>query len=128
LQHIFQYVKQFLAALLLFSIVCQVFSTSLLVVGFEVNQKYIVEHLCVNKDKPMMHCNGHCHLQKRLNDDEKNQNATPVNAKESFEISYCNTIEETTFFNQTLIGVVNTFYNQSLLSPAMDSIFHPPSC
>jgi len=41
-----------------------------------INYDYIVETLCVNRDKPAMKCNGRCHLSKQLvkeksNDDEK---------------------------------------------------------
>ena len=28
--------------------------------------------LCVNKDKPKMHCNGKCHLKKEIKETEKN--------------------------------------------------------
>ena len=30
------------------------------------NQKYIATHLCVNRDKPWMHCDGKCYLHKKL--------------------------------------------------------------
>lgn len=30
------------------------------------NYNYIAKELCVNKDKPVMHCNGKCHLMKEL--------------------------------------------------------------
>ena len=33
---------------------------------FELNIDYIVEKYCVNKDKPVMKCNGKCHLSKQL--------------------------------------------------------------
>ena len=35
-------------------------------IEYELNKKYIAEVLCVNKDKPEMHCNGKCHLKKQL--------------------------------------------------------------
>ncbi|CAG5078742.1 hypothetical protein [Parvicella tangerina] len=47
---------------------------------FKANQDAIAEKYCVNKAKPEMHCNGHCHLQKELKntqifaeDDERNE-------------------------------------------------------
>lgn len=30
------------------------------------NYNYIANELCVNKDKPKLHCNGKCHLMKEL--------------------------------------------------------------
>lgn len=35
-------------------------------VYFELNLDYIVQKYCVNKDKPMLHCNGKCHLKKQM--------------------------------------------------------------
>ena len=44
-------------------------------IEYEINKKYIAEVLCENKDKPMMHCNGKCHLKKQL----KKANDIPEN-------------------------------------------------
>ncbi|WP_010522032.1 hypothetical protein [Aquimarina agarivorans] len=33
---------------------------------FEMNIDTIIEKYCVNKDKPIMKCNGKCHLSKKL--------------------------------------------------------------
>jgi hypothetical protein len=53
---------------------------------FKVNQAQIIEKYCVNKDKPEMECNGHCHLKKELNktkvaeeqeEDGENRNRLP---------------------------------------------------
>lgn len=34
--------------------------------GFEMNQRYIAKELCVNRDKPQLHCNGKCYLMRKL--------------------------------------------------------------
>jgi len=36
------------------------------VVEYAMNYQYISKVLCVNRDKPMLHCNGKCHLMKEL--------------------------------------------------------------
>jgi len=36
------------------------------VIDYVVNYNYISKVLCVNKDKPMLHCNGKCYLYKQL--------------------------------------------------------------
>lgn len=36
------------------------------VVDYMVNYDYIKNELCVNKEKPQLHCNGKCHLAKEL--------------------------------------------------------------
>ncbi|HHH54434.1 MAG TPA: hypothetical protein ENK91_12305 [Bacteroidetes bacterium] len=35
------------------------------------HKKYYAEVLCENKDKPMMHCNGKCHLKKEIKEAER---------------------------------------------------------
>jgi hypothetical protein len=52
-------------------------SLSLLYVecGYNLNKAYVSKVLCVNRDKPQMHCDGKCFLKKELNrnaDDQRN--------------------------------------------------------
>ncbi len=35
-------------------------------VGFKLNQNFIARTLCVNRNKPEMHCNGKCFLAKKI--------------------------------------------------------------
>lgn len=48
------------------------------------NKEYIANELCVNKDVPMMHCNGKCHLAKMIKEqqtqEEKGFDAVNVQA------------------------------------------------
>lgn len=63
-----------LTAILL--ILCSVFaslSTLFVYAGFEMNQRYIAAELCVNKDKPQLHCNGKCYLMKKLKQAEEKE-------------------------------------------------------
>lgn len=36
------------------------------IIYWKVNQTFIIEKLCKNKDKPQMHCNGKCYLYQQL--------------------------------------------------------------
>jgi hypothetical protein len=42
-------------------------------VNYYVNYTYISENLCENKDKPMMECNGKCHLEKTIKKAEEEE-------------------------------------------------------
>ena len=47
-------------------------------------KKYISENFCINRDKPKMCCNGKCYLEKRLkenNQEEQNQKGIPSMVK-----------------------------------------------
>lgn len=46
-------------------------SRLLVYANFWMNQEYIAEKLCENKDKPEMECNGKCHLKKELEKEDK---------------------------------------------------------
>jgi hypothetical protein len=68
--------KRFIAICLLFALIGSVFSRFFVYAGFELNSKYIAKNLCVNKSRPMMHCNGRCYLMNKLrqaNEKEKKQ-------------------------------------------------------
>ncbi|MEO8146871.1 MAG: hypothetical protein ABI723_04490 [Bacteroidia bacterium] len=120
--------KKIISIALLFGIIFQVFSNAFIIAGFEINQKYIAEKLCVNKDKPMMHCNGHCQLKKHLNEEDKNQTSAPANPKETFESCFCNELKQFRFFDSPLLSIVTTFYNSALPSQTVQPVFHPPGC
>jgi len=59
--------------LLLACVISTYFSHDFTVASFELNQKYISEKLCENKDKPWLHCNGHCYLMKKFKQAEENE-------------------------------------------------------
>jgi len=35
-------------------------------INYAINKQYIIREFCVNKDKPEMHCNGKCYLEKQI--------------------------------------------------------------
>jgi hypothetical protein len=82
--------KQCTAFLLLLALLGQTFSNELIVADFYANQDSIARSLCVNRDKPEMHCNGRCQLCKRLAQDNNKDKDTPErkdNAKSRLLIS-----------------------------------------
>lgn len=100
-----------------------------IIIDFNINQNYIAEVLCINKDKPKMKCNGKCHLTKELKKTEE-----PVdNHKTEFvqlrnEILFCqhfintkknNIIPEPT---KSYCYQNPDFYKSEFVS----DIFHPP--
>lgn len=99
----------------------------MIVVQYEINKDYIAKNLCENKAKPMMHCNGKCHLRKQLQQQEKKENSPFNSTKEKFELQYFSE-------NNSLINYKNTseqlIYHSSYkavpYSKHLSSIFHPP--
>jgi hypothetical protein len=47
--------------------------------AFKINQEYIAKSLCINQDKPEMHCKGKCYLKKKISENkEKDQGKAPI--------------------------------------------------
>ncbi|HUM47673.1 MAG TPA: hypothetical protein PLD84_12160 [Chitinophagales bacterium] len=65
---------------------------------FNLNQAYIAKVLCVNRDKPKLHCDGKCYLMKELN-----RNAAPENNHQKEIPSYS---AVTLFIDQPLKQVI----------------------
>lgn len=65
-----------LAGILIFAVLVMNFQTLGTYAWFLYNQDFIAEFLCINKDKPAMHCDGKCVLMARLakEDPVNNQN------------------------------------------------------
>ncbi|MBW8201006.1 hypothetical protein [Flagellimonas abyssi] len=95
---------------------------------YMVNQDYIAEYLCVNKDKPMLNCNGKCYLAKMLQEeqDEKRQNLPSINLEEYpigfVNILFCDFVE--------IISETNKLPEFIPSDPRQfaQSVFHPPNC
>ena len=99
---------------------------------FFVNQQRIAEKYCVNKDKPMLHCNGKCYLLKQLKM-EQEQKSQPIPegitySKDAPGASFhyfLLSVKPISVFSGARIPVRNTI---PYTSPYSSSIFHPPGC
>lgn len=95
---------------------------------YVVNQDYIAEYLCVNKDKPMLNCNGKCYLAKMLQEErnEKQQNLPAIDLRE-YPIGF---VEILLLEFQEKIYRKNNIPNLSIGEPVQfnGSVFHPPNC
>ena len=118
--------KHVTAYILILAIFLHLFSGIAVVVSFKINQDYIAEFLCINKDIPESNCNGGCHLKKELNEQQEHQDAIPQSENKNSEIQF--------FSDQTDAicpaanhNQANLFFpsnNTGILDPG--EIFHPP--
>jgi hypothetical protein len=65
--------KRIIAICLLVALISSNFSRFFIYAGFELNQKYIAENLCINKNKPWMHCNGKCFFMRKIKEAQDNE-------------------------------------------------------
>jgi len=74
--------RQWTSILLLLLLTWQTMFKAGFIIYWKANQAYITETLCENKDKPQLHCNGKCYLNKQLKkaDDTESDNKSIPNA------------------------------------------------
>jgi hypothetical protein len=121
-------VKLVITILLALVVLLQPFSKLWIYTSFKLNQKYITSHFCVNKDKPKMHCNGHCHLKKELaKDDSESPGQAPQNLKDNAEELFCNDSSTFTFYTtETALNTAALFKENFYTHSYLRDIFHPP--
>lgn len=93
---------------------------------FVLNQDYIAQELCENKEEPELECNGKCYLSKELKKDGERKNDEKTSKVEvllfcdckieSFELLNKIEVEKSEFSN----------YSAKLTNGFESGVFHPP--
>lgn len=122
--------RQLLAIFLLSIFLIPGLSKIKMVIDFKINQEYISQVLCINKDKPSLMCYGKCFLGKQLQEITDHENNDLPNQ--------LNQVNQTLLFiKPTLVNIYNKQENkkeskifldqQSQYSSSyLKDIFHPP--
>jgi hypothetical protein len=53
---------------------------------YHINNEYISQQLCINRNNPQLHCNGRCYLSKQLKKAEAGENKSSQIIKEKYEM------------------------------------------
>ncbi len=122
--------KKIISILLVSVILLQSFSKMWILLSFKVNQDYIAQVLCINRDKPQMHCNGNCILMQRMKAaEEQEKQQIPKKLKDHQEVLYCFAVPTWQIDRQTDITPQKQlfFFYQSPFSTLMSQgVFRPP--
>jgi len=100
------------------------------VIAYYINYDYIVAELCENKAKPILKCNGKCHLAKELkkvnNGIDSKKPVPPLNMKD-YPIApfFTQTVQLQHLLFRKYITVINGVHN-IFINTYSNSIFHPP--
>jgi hypothetical protein len=105
-------------------VLLQSFSKLVIMAEFRANQDRITRTLCVNRNKPLMKCHGHCQLMKRLAAEEKSAR-DGVKMKQE-EIPYPISSWRPFSFVEDQ-PALNDQYHFFCNDPEAPSFFHPPS-
>lgn len=123
----------------LFLIICtflmQASIKTVVFIDWKVNQSRITKLYCVNKDNPLMRCNGKCYLSVQLKkiESEYEQSKAPFNPKHLkatelllfLENFISKPLEIYRHTSQTNPGGI---YQESITQLYISSCFHPPNC
>jgi len=96
-------VRPLIAYVLIVAVMSASFSRLFVYAGFELNRNYIATHLCENRDKPWLHCNGKCYFMKKIRQaEEKDKNNERQSQKNLFQEALFNQNAETRFYSQVV--------------------------
>ena len=118
------------ATIFILLLLAQIFSKWILVADYSINQQFIAEKLCENRDKPKLQCNGKCQLAKKLAAEEDQNNKTSSGnsiAKTSFsDVVVTESVLLSAIVESASFTSFNNFYLAAMPLPVLSSIFHPP--
>ncbi len=103
----------------------------LLYLDFEIRRDYIVANLCVNRDKPILLCNGKCYITKKIKEAREKEERQAENDYLShllYQVMDSKTLIFSVLQNEfELPSFIQYQFNPSFTAhnPAAD-IFHPP--
>lgn len=117
------------AVLLIFVMLMQTFSKTIIFTSFKINQDYIARNLCENRDKPEKECCGKCLLRKQMQKDEQKQDSRLPSSQKNFDelvwMSETHVSDHlTSFFSHEIL--FQNFFDKTI-SPFRKGIFHPPT-
>jgi hypothetical protein len=96
-------VRRFIAYSLIVALISVNFSRLFIFAGFELNRNYIAAHLCENRDKPWLHCNGKCYFMKKIKQaQEKERNDQRQSQKNLFQEALFAQKPDVRFYSQVL--------------------------
>lgn len=98
---------------------------------YVVNYDYIVKNLCVNRDKPKMHCNGKCYLAKKMADASTHEGTTEskLSFLKEFNFTYFQELNQFVFrgAEDCLKHAITDRYSNGYAYLTEFSFFHPPA-
>jgi predicted NACHT family NTPase len=118
--------KCFTALMLIFMMITANFTRLFIYAGYEVNQKYIAEKLCENRDKPWLNCNGRCYLMKKIKQAEDKERSAERQVQKSL---FQDVFFATNFsfkFHQQLLRLITERYQTMQPQQVCQSILRPP--
>lgn len=97
--------------------------------AFQMNQAYIAQNLCEKREVEENECQGKCHLNKALAEEEQQEKNTTETFKYQVEVLFCEPFQATCYV-PTIFLEKRTFgapCSPAILQGFKDKIQHPPT-
>lgn len=105
----------------------QTLSKFVIIVHFEINKDYIAKNLCVKKEEANNCCQGSCHLNKTLEEEDKKEQKSPIqNLVKEVEIQLISQQIKFEFSNYEVEQEHFFTYSFPVSNFESTSIFQPP--
>jgi len=119
--------KKYLTAIVLFMAVAgSSFNKIIVLLDFKLNENFIANTLCENKDKPASCCHGKCYLKKKLQKEEDGAKSGSGEARAKFEVNlFCEANTEL-FLNRAIKSPYTEAQIIAIPSILLSTVFHPP--
>ena len=119
--------RAFLISLLAL-ILLQSFGKVFIVLDYQLRKDYIMEFLCINRDKLELQCEGKCHLKKELKKSEQSdKQANEKVRKQELPVTlYCQTLFRLPAHDASHTASPATPFRQGHAPEIAFAIFHPP--
>ena len=98
------------------------------VLDYVINQDYIAEVFCINKDNPMLNCDGKCYLAKMIQEqqsEDQHQDIPSADLRE-YPIGFIDILDYS-FVKSTDIVTTISFYRNLYEERVIPAVFHPPN-
>jgi hypothetical protein len=122
--------KRLTAICLLAALISSNCSLFFVYAGFEMNNKYIAENLCINKNRPWLHCDGKCYFMKKIRQAEENEKKQETKDNlTKMEVSFFQEPYQFAFIEPVILeSHKSTFYryNYQYRCSYLSAIFRPP--
>ena len=118
-----------IAFVVISAFVMQALGKFIIYTDYIINKEYIANNLCVNKSKPILKCNGKCHLAKQLKKQDQKENKSSSSTEKIEVITDQISVETYAFFESDFLKAKkkDVFeYNKSIIQSDLNSVFQPP--
>jgi len=116
-----------IAIIWLVAILAQAFSKNLIILDYHLNRHYIATHLCENRNKPQLHCEGKCFLKKQLEKDHHRDATSNSSDKNLPDVVYSDEHDDLQLPLSPEQRIYFPVCTAVTLHPSLKAVFHPPA-